>query len=216
MHKPIRVNLINSAALKGSIIIICFFTAGILLGLQHWVPGFIEKHDPSMYALYLLIFFVGVSVGGDEKFMEILRSISLRYLMVPITVIAGTFMGVGLYLLIFPGEKGVESFAVGAGFGYYSLSSVLISQFSGKMYGIIALLANISREVFTLLFTPLLVRYFGKLAPVASGGATAMDTTLPVIIKYAGKEYAFVSIFSGIVLTILVPIINFLLYSLSS
>jgi uncharacterized membrane protein YbjE (DUF340 family) len=77
---------------------------------------------------------------------------------------------------------------------------------------VVALLSNIFREVATLLTTPILVRYFGKLAGIASGGATAMDTTLPVISRYSGKEYAIIALFSGIVLTILVPfLVTFIL-----
>ena len=95
--------------------------------------------------------------------------------------------------------------AVGAGFGYYSLSSVFITQLHSHSLGVVALLSNIFREVATLLATPILVSYFGNLAGIASGGATAMDTTLPIISKYSGKEYAIIAVFSGIVLTILVP-----------
>jgi uncharacterized membrane protein YbjE (DUF340 family) len=201
--------------MKGSLIILGFFVAGIMLGLHSLVPGIILKHDPSIYALYVLIFFVGAGIGGDLNFITIIRSINLKYLLVPLTVIVGTFIGIGAYLFCFPKEKILESFAIGAGFGYYSLSSILISQFSGKAFGIIALLSNISREVFTLLFTPVLARYFGKLAPIVCGGATSMDTTLPIIVKYSGKEFAFVSVFSGIILTVLVPLLISLLYSLS-
>jgi uncharacterized membrane protein YbjE (DUF340 family) len=62
------------------------------------------------------------------------------------------------------------------------------------------------------LLTPILVKYFGNLAGIASGGATAMDTTLPVITRYSGKSYAVVAVFSGIVLTILVPfLVTFIL-----
>ena len=202
--------------MKGSLIILGFFIAGILLGLQSFIQDIITKHDPSIYALYILIFFVGAGIGGDKHFLQIIRSISFKYLLVPLTVIIGTFLGVSAYLFFFPKEKVLESFAVGAGFGYYSLSSILISQLSGKAFGIIALLSNISREIFTLLLTPLLAKYLGKLAPIVSGGATSMDTTLPVIVKYSGKEFAFISIFSGIVLTILVPLLISLLYSLGS
>jgi uncharacterized membrane protein YbjE (DUF340 family) len=105
-----------------------------------------------------------------------------------------------------------ESMAVGAGFGYYSLSSVFITQLHSHSLGVTALLSNIFREVFTLLATPILVSYFGNLAGIASGGATAMDTTLPVISKYSGKSYAIIAVFSGIVLTILVPfLVTFIL-----
>ena len=93
------------------------------------------------------------------------------------------------------------------GHGYYSLSSIYISSIRGEALGAIALLSNIIRELFTLVFTPVLVRYFGKIAPISSGGATSMDTTLPIISKYSGSDYALISVFHGTVLTVLVPII---------
>jgi uncharacterized membrane protein YbjE (DUF340 family) len=101
---------------------------------------------------------------------------------------------------------------VGAGFGYYSLSSIFIGQISGKTLGVVALISNILREIITLLGTPLLLKFFGQLAPIAAGGATSMDTTLPVITKFTGKEYAVISVFSGVVLTMLVPfLVTFIL-----
>jgi uncharacterized membrane protein YbjE (DUF340 family) len=45
-----------------------------------------------------------------------------------------------------------------------------------------------------------------------SGGATATDTTLPIIVQCAGAEYAVLAVFSGMVLSLLVPfLITFLL-----
>jgi uncharacterized membrane protein YbjE (DUF340 family) len=96
---------------------------------------------------------------------------------------------------------------VGAGFGYYSLASVLIAHIGGKTLGVIALLANMAREFITLIGTPLLARYFGRLAPIASGGATCMDTTLPVITRFVGTEYAVISVVNGVVLTALAPLL---------
>jgi uncharacterized membrane protein YbjE (DUF340 family) len=69
------------------------------------------------------------------------------------------------------------------------------------------------REIITLLAAPLFAIYFGKIAPISSGGATSMDTTLPIISKVSGKEYAMVSLFHGIVLTILVPFLVTLVLS---
>ena len=63
------------------------------------------------------------------------------------------------------------------------------------------------------MLTPVLVKYFGKLAPIASGGATTSDTTLPVIMKYSGKEYVLGAVIQGIILTLLVPIIISFIYS---
>lgn len=198
--------------MKNSLIIVGFFAAGILLSLFSLAPSFVTNNDLSSYALYLLMFLVGASIGADKKAWKILKNARLKIILVPLTVIIGTLAGVALVSVFIKDISLRESLAVGAGFGYYSLSSIFIGQISGKTLGVVALISNISREVITLLGTPLLLRYFGKLAPIASGGATAMDTTLPIITRFTGKEYAVISVFSGVVLTILVPfLVTFIL-----
>jgi uncharacterized membrane protein YbjE (DUF340 family) len=69
----------------------------------------------------------------------------------------------------------------------------------------VALLANISRELLTLLAAPWLVRWFGRLAPISAGGATTMDTTLPIITRVCGQELAIVSVYHGFVMDFSVP-----------
>jgi uncharacterized membrane protein YbjE (DUF340 family) len=73
--------------------------------------------------------------------------------------------------------------------------------------GAVTLLANILRELLTLVLAPMMARYFGSLGPVVAGGATAMDTTLPVIVKFSGREYTLLAVFSGMILTFLVPVL---------
>lgn len=183
-----------------------FFVGGIFCG--RWLLGLHSnplKFDLSLYLLYLMLFLVGIGIGSDSKTWHIIRRANIKVVLIPLAVICGTFMGVGLIVLWLPDFKLRESLAVGAGFGYYSLSSVLIKQIHSETLGVVALLANIIREILTLLLTPILTRHLGKLAPIASGGATTMDTTLPIITRFAGKEYAMLAVFNGMVLTILVP-----------
>lgn len=66
-------------------------------------------------------------------------------------------------------------------------------------------LANIIREMITLLLTPLLAKWFGPLAPISSGGATTMDTTLPIITQTVGQRYVALSIYHGFVTDFTVP-----------
>ena len=94
---------------------------------------------------------------------------------------------------------------VGAGMAYYSLSSIFITEYRGAELGTVALLSNIAREIIALLMAPLLVRWFGRLAAIAAGGATTMDTTLPVITRVSGKEMVVVSIFHGFITDFSVP-----------
>ncbi len=191
--------------MKNSLIIVAIFICGILCGIFSYLPEFILKNDLCSYVLFFLMFLVGVSIGADNNACKIIRNVKLKIILVPLSVIIGTFIGVGFFSFFIPDIALKESLAIGAGFGYYSLSSVLISQISGEVLGVIALISNIFREIITLLASPLFVKYFGKLAPIASGGATSMDTTLPIITKFSGKEYVIISVFSGIILTILVP-----------
>jgi uncharacterized membrane protein YbjE (DUF340 family) len=193
--------------MKGSLIILAFFVGGLLLGMYELLPEQLLTNDYSMYALYALMFLVGIGIGSNKKSLEVIKSINFKIVLVPISVITGTYIGVAVFSLIQDNLNLVESLAIGSGFGYYSLSSVLITEISGETLGVIALLSNISREIITLLFTPIFAKYFGKLAPISSGGATSMDTTLPVITKYIGSDYAIISVFSGVVLTILIPFI---------
>lgn len=193
--------------MQNSFKILLFFIGGILIGTLHISPPFLASKEINVYLLYLLLFLIGVNVGGNEKLGEMIRKIHIKIVFVPISVIIGTFLGVTLFSFLTPNLRFIEALAISFGFGYYSLSSVLIAKISGETLGVIALLSNIFREIITLLFTPSITKHFGKLAPIASGGATSMDTTLPIITKSVGKEYVIVSVFSGFVLTILVPFI---------
>jgi len=198
--------------MKNSLIILAFFALGVILGITGKLPDLMIQNDFSMYALYFLMFLVGIGIGADKSSWSVIRTMKIKIFLVPLGIIIGTFAGTAFVSLFLPELKLKEVLAVGAGFGYYSLSSLFITQLSGETLGVIALLSNILREITTLLATPLLVLYFGKLAGIASGGATSMDTTLPVITRYSGKEWSIISVFSGIVLTMLVPfLVTFIL-----
>ncbi len=174
-------------------------------------PEWILNDELTTYALYVLMFLVGISIGSDRGAFYILKKMKYKVMLVPLLVIIGSLAGTALVSAFLPNINLWEAMAVGAGFGYYSLSSIVISQLSGQELGVIALLSNIMREITTLLAVPVMVKYFGKLAGIASGGATAMDTTLPVIVKFTGKEFGIIAVFSGIVLTALVPVLVTLL-----
>ena len=105
-----------------------------------------------------------------------------------------------------------ETVAIGCGFGYYSLSAILLNELAGADIGTIALICNLSRELLTLLTIPLLARYCGKLAPITAAGATSIDTTLPLISATLGEKYVIFAIFHGIIVDISVPVLIWLLY----
>ena len=190
--------------MKGSLIILFFFCSGVVLARLGLIPAYLLEHDCTVYALWLLMLLVGISIGSDRRLGEILRTLKPRVLLLPLATTVGTFAGTALVSL-FLSYSVSECLAVGAGFAYYSLSSIFISQYKGAELGTIALISNIARELITLLLTPLLARYLGPFAPISCGGASTMDTTLPVITRYCGKEWIFVSIVHAMILDFSVP-----------
>ena len=188
----------------GSLPILGCFCAGVLLAWLGVVPAAWLEHDLVLPVLWLLMFLVGISIGADRRLGEIVRSLRPQILLLPLATTVGTFAGTALASLVLAWSLS-ECLAVGAGFAYYSLSSVFITQYKGAELGTVALLANIMRELLTLLAAPLLVRLCGPLAPISCGGASTMDTTLPTVARYSGREWIFVSIVHAMVLDFSVP-----------
>ena len=199
--------------MKGSLMVVACFALSCLLGWSGQMPTFLLSEELTTYVLYLLMFQVGLSIGSDKKLKEILSSIRPKLLWVPLATIVGTLSAVACVSLLLPRWSLFDCLAVGSGFAYYSLSSILITQLKEPTLGVqlatelgtIALMANIIREIMALLGAPLFVRYFGRLAPICAGGATTMDTTLPIITRYSGKDLVFISIFHGILVDFSVP-----------
>ena len=198
--------------MRDSIIIVSFFVTGILLGRLGWYPEQMDIDLFTLYALYFLLVLVGITMGIDMRVWVYFRNIKMKILLVPAGTIIGSALGAFVFSVVFSFPDYRDAIAISAGYGYYSLSSIMITELAGKSLGLIALLSNITREIFTLLAAPLLSRFFGDLAPVTSGGATSMDTTLPVIVKNTPPGYSIIAITHGIILSIFVPVIISILY----
>lgn len=191
--------------MKGSLIIVAFFAVGVLLGLTiDWLKNITEY---SSYVLYVLMFTVGISIGCDKKTLNSLRNQDLRVVLLPIATIIGTTVAALLIAPLLTGMTLREVLAVSAGFGYYSLSSIIITEYSGAEIGTIALIANIVREIMALLLAPLMVRWFSPLGLISASGATSLDTLLPIITRFSGKEFVVISIFHGLVMELTVPVL---------
>ena len=191
------------SALCGSLVIVAFFVAGCVVGL--FAPFDLAGSRVSAYVLYALMFCVGITLGNDRTLAGRVRRLDPRLALLPVATAIGTLAGAALAAPLLAEWSLTDSLAVGAGFGYYSLSSIFIADFRGPELATIALLCNVMREIFTLLAAPLVARWCGPLAAVSIGGATTFDTTLPIITQAAGRPYAVVSVFHGCVLDFSVP-----------
>lgn len=191
--------------MKGSLIVVGFFVLGVCLGRLDLSPALLMDSRVTFAALCCLLFCVGMSIGSNDNIVSEFRSLNPRLALLPVATILGSFAG-SLVAWLFLQYRGVtDCMAVGSGFAYYSISSIFITQYRGAELGTVALLANIYREILTLLIAPLLAKVFGPLAPISSGGATTMDTTLPIISQTCGQQYVVVSLFHGFVVDFSVP-----------
>jgi uncharacterized membrane protein YbjE (DUF340 family) len=191
--------------MKGSLIIVGFFILGIVCGLLHWMPDINAFGNVSYLTLCALLFCVGITVGNNTTIIDTFRQLDRRLMLLPLMTITGTLAATAIASIGLPHSSLTDCLAVGSGFGYYSLSSIFITQYKGPELGTVALLANIIREVFTLLGAPLLVKYFGPLSPISCGGATTMDTTLPIITRTSGEDFVILSLFHGFLVDFSVP-----------
>ena len=191
--------------MKGSLIIVGFFVLGIVCGVMHWLPDLNAYGNVSFMTLCALLFCVGMTVGNNTTLLKSFTKLDPRLMLLPLMTIVGTLAATAIVSLALPHRSLTDCLAVGSGFGYYSLSSILITQYRGPDLGTVALLANIIREIFTLLGAPLLVRYFGPLSPISAGGATTMDTTLPIITRCSGENFVLLSLFHGFLVDFSVP-----------
>ena len=190
--------------MKGSLIIVGFFILGIVVGHADLAPALLRDSDVSFVALCGLLFCVGLGIGMNPDTKRDLQSINPRYALLPLVTILGSWLGaVVAWLMLHRGFA--DTMAINSGFAYYSLSSIFITEYRGAELGTIALLANIVREMITLLLAPMLAKLFGPLAPITAGGATTMDTTLPIIAQASGQKYVALSIYHGFVTDFSVP-----------
>jgi uncharacterized membrane protein YbjE (DUF340 family) len=199
--------------MKGSLLIVVCFVLGALSGWGLSLWDIAIKHDFTRYVLYLLMLQVGLSIGSDKQLKQIISKIRPKLLLVPLATLVGTLSFSALASVFISRWSLFDCLAVGSGLAYYSLSSVLITELKTNTLGLllatelgtIALLTNILREIMVLLGAPLFVKYGGPLSPICAGGATTMDTTLPIIASYSGKEWVFVAILHGVLLDFSVP-----------
>lgn len=190
--------------MKGSLIVVGFFVLGLLAGRMEVVPAWLLNSKVSFVALCGLLLFVGLGIGLNPDMKKEVRSLNPRLALLPIVTILGSWMGALMAWLLIHRSL-TDCLAVDSGFAYYSLSSIFITEYRGAELGTIALLANIIREMLTLLGAPLMAKLFGPLAPISAGGATTMDTTLPIISQTVGQRYVALTIYHGFVVDFSVP-----------
>lgn len=205
----------NGSALRGSAITLMFFAAGLIAGRLAMIPvSTAAAGEIATLLLQILIGIVGISTGSDPKLRTTLRGVRLIIVAVPAISIAATLGAGALTGLFLPLGAADGALAV-SGMGYYSLSSMIISDLRAADMGeaaamslaAVALMANIVREILALILVPLLGSRLGLYGSTAMCGVTSIDVTLPSLASTFGAEALPLGIVNGLVLEVSTPFI---------
>ncbi len=176
---------------------------GFVTGLSHWTP-LARASTASEYALLFLLFLVGAQLRGSGM---TLRQIVLnrRGMIVAFMVSLSALTGglIAAMMLDLPIKTGL---AMASGFGWYSLSGIMMSGAFGPVIGSAAFFNDLLRELIAIMFIPALVSRHRSTA-LGLCGATSMDFTLPVLQRSGGMEIVPAAIVHGFILSLLAPVL---------
>lgn len=184
--------------------------AGLLAG---WflLPALGWVEDLATWALMLLLFLIGLQLRNAGLSLRRLllnrQGLGIAVSLTLSSLLAGVLLTPALQVPLF------QSLALTAGFGWYSLSGIVIGDALGPAWGGVAFLNDVIREIIALALIPLIIGRRPAMA-IGYGGATAMDFTLPVIRSSGGLDCVPVAIASGFILSFLSPVLMGLFLSM--
>lgn len=187
---------------------------GILAG-YFFIPAEFNENIGTFttIALSILLFLVGIDLGRNKEVFKDIKKHGSLLILIPLSVVIGSLIGglISGLILKFPLN---QSLALASGLGWYSLSGILLTKLHSAELGTISFLSNVFRELLAFIFIPLVAKHLNHYTAIAPAGATAMDTTLPLISKSTGPEIVVMSFFTGAVLSFLVPVLVPFFYAL--
>ncbi|BBF78465.1 lysine exporter LysO family protein [Acinetobacter ursingii] len=171
--------------------------------------GFIVHHfqiNVLFNSWYLLLVFIGF-IGVELAYTHFDRTwLSWKILVVPLAAIFGSLIAAFFCFMLLTGYSLNEVIALSQGYGWYSMSGILFTKLHSTELGGIALLTDLFREIFAILLMYCLGWRFPRSA-ISSAGATSMDVTLAMVKQSCGTHYVPHAMMSGIILSLLAPLL---------
>ena len=179
--------------------------AALLFGYGLFVLCQFFALDITISSWYLLLIFIFV-IGIDLAYSPLDRSwLNLKILLVPIGCILGSIIAVLLYAQLNQQFTLNELLLLSQGYGFYSMSGIVITELRGAELGSITLMNDLFREIFAILLMYCIGWRYPR-AAIASAGATAMDATLPMVKQACGNDFIPHAMVSGCILSVLAPV----------
>ncbi|MBZ5486098.1 lysine exporter LysO family protein [Halomonas aquamarina] len=205
------------AAMQGSLMLLVAVVVGVVVGLglgpRLGEPLFKTADQLAEWVLYALLALIGCQLRNSGM---PLRQILLNRLGLAIALtLAASSLLAGLLAAPLLSLTWNEGLAMAAGFGWYSLSAILIGDQLGPLLGGVAFFNDLARELLAFVLIPLVIHRHTALA-IGYGGATSMDFTLPVIQQHGGVVCVPIAVVSGFILSLLSPPLILFFLSLSA
>ncbi|MFA0752584.1 MAG: hypothetical protein IMHGJWDQ_000338 [Candidatus Fervidibacter sp.] len=193
------------------IVALIAFLAGVLLAEVGILPSALTAHAERIGfgALCWMVFAVGVWLGTQREAWRQVWKVGWWLLLLPFGTLVVSSLSAAVIGLLW-GISPALAAAIGGACGWYSLSGVAVAKRWGAEAGLIAFSVNFLRELLAFGLVPLVAR-FSPWAAIALCGATAADTTLPLLAKATNAQGAFTGLISGGFITASVPLLVTLL-----
>lgn len=208
MHGKVSVSLFLKSLLNISyaFITLClgYFTAEVLQSFHYAI------HLSSWNLLLVFMLLIGLDLAYsplDKSWMN------WRILLVPLSAVIGSILGAFISLLFIETISLKDLIMLSQGYGFYSMTGIVITELRNAELGSIALMNDLFREIFAILIMYLVGWRYPRSA-IASAGATSMDATLPMIKQACGNDFIPHAMVSGFILSILAPIMVSILAAL--
>ncbi len=200
--------------MKDVILVLLAFSLGLFLGDMDFMPIEAECSHLSSIVLLVLMTQVGLGFGSSDSFTSLKHDFRIEWLLLPLATIIGTLVAAVVMGTFWSLGSIYDALAVGSGLGYYSLSSLLITQLKtlaaspqlAAQLGIVALIANVVRELLAIICAP----FFAKISPhspISAAGCSSCDISLPVIARWSGERMVPLAILHGVALDMSVPVL---------
>ncbi|WP_367110538.1 lysine exporter LysO family protein [uncultured Psychrobacter sp.] len=194
----------HRVSIRGSLAQVFCVVIGMIIG--YFLPeSYMPPENTMTILLMILILLVGIGLKGSGI---TLREVLLNQRGVEISIIFTLAVLVGglLFALIFTEVSWTKGLALASGFGWYSLSAIVMTDAYGAIWGSVALFNDLIREFFALIFIPVFMRKYPS-AAVGLGGATSLDFTLPIIQQSGGLKVIPLAISFGFIINIVSPVL---------
>ena len=197
--------------LKSTFIILGIVACGMLIGallilrrLSQILGTFdVVSNDALIVLLCILMFFVGLDLGGSGNVIESIRKAGFRVLAIPFATMIGTMIA-GVAACLIMGFSLREGSAICIGYGWYTYAPIVIAG-AGQQYMIasaVSFMHNVIREVSGIIFIPLAAKKIGYLESTGIPGIAAMDVCLPIVERSCGTNAVIYAFATGLIMCV--------------